>query len=181
MKHTVSIEILDTMNDCILPIMDTSIYSDKIPVDCSYIDVLVPGFTCAVRLDVAPGFCLKNITACDLELQANNCGDVFNALPDGIYSIKYSVAPNEYVYAEYNHLRITSALKKVNSVYCNMKSSCSPDVIAKKKYADISLVESMLKGAKAKVEFCHTPEEGMELYNYALKLLAKLVCFGGNC
>ena len=32
---------------------------------------------------------------------------------------------------------------------------------------------------KAKVEFCHDPQKGMTLYNYALKMLNKLDCV--NC
>jgi hypothetical protein len=36
-----------------------------------------------------------------------------------------------------------------------------------------------LEAAKAKVEFCHDPQKGMTLYNYALKMLNKLDCV--NC
>ena len=36
-----------------------------------------------------------------------------------------------------------------------------------------------LDAAKAKVETCHEQQEGMTLYNYALKLLNKLDC--RNC
>ena len=68
-KHTLSLEVKDTLNECVICVDDTSIYADKPPVECPYLDILIPGFSCAVRLDVTPGFCGLCLTACDLELQ----------------------------------------------------------------------------------------------------------------
>lgn len=176
-KHTLSLEIPDTLNDCIMPIMDTSYYAEDVPVECAFLDVLVPGFSCAVRLDVTPPFCLINLTACDLELQTKECGVRFDSLPDGVYSIKYSVAPNEYVYVEYNHLRITTFMKKFNEVLCGIDlATCDPLPEVKEKLKELRLIEMLIKAAKAKVEFCHKPSQGMDLYEYAKKRLDKLAC-----
>jgi hypothetical protein len=176
-KHTLSLEMPDTLNECIMPVMDTSIYSDKSPVDCPYLDILAPGFLHAVRLDMNPGFCLINLTACDLELQKENCGVLFDVIPDGVYVIKYSVAPNEYVFAEYNHLRITSFMIKFNEVLCALDLAiCDPLPEVKEKLKELRLIEMLIKAAKAKVEFCHTPGQGMDLYEYAKKRLDKLAC-----
>ena len=165
------------MNDCILPIIDTSIYADKVDVECAYLDVLPPGFSHAVRLDAAPGFCTWKITACDLGLQKLSCGDIFAELPDGVYAIKYSVKPNEYVFVEYNHLRITAAMNKLNNVLCAITGgNCDPTPKIKERLKEVRFIEMLLKAAKAKVEFCHTPKEGMDLYEYALKLLSKIDC-----
>lgn len=176
-KHTLSLEVPDTLNECIICVMDTSVYADKVPVDCPYLDILPPGFTCAVRLDVSPDFCKLNLTACDLELQTSDCGNVFDVLVDGVYVIRYSVAPNEYVFAEYNHLRITNAMKKFNEVLCALDvANCDPLPEVKEKLKELRLIEMLLKAAKAKVEFCHTPGQGMDLYEYAVKRLDKLAC-----
>jgi hypothetical protein len=176
-KHTLSLEIPDTLNDCILRVVDTSLYADKPPVECPYLDIQGPGFSCSVRLDAEPGFCNWNITACDLELQTANCGVTFDSLPDGVYAIKYSIAPNDYVYVEYNHLRMTKALNKVNEVLCALDiSNCDPLPEVKEKLKEIRLIEMLLKAAKAKVEFCHNPRQGMDLYEYAVKRLDKLAC-----
>lgn len=176
-KHTLSLEILDTLNECIMPIMDTSLYADKVPVDCPYLDILAPGFNCAVRLDVTPPFCLLNLTACDLGLQTENCGVVRDTIPDGVYVIKYSVAPNEYVFVEYNHLRITNIMKQYNEVLCGLDvANCDPLPEVKAKLEELRLIEMLIKGAKNKVEFCHKPGQGMDLYEYAKKRLDKLAC-----
>lgn len=176
-RHILSLDIPDTRNECVLCIMDTSLYADKVPVECPYIDILPPGFTCAVRLEVEPQFCKICFTACDLGLQTDDCGVVYNPIPDGVYAVKYSVAPNEHVFVEYNHLRITDALNKLNNAYCDVKAgTCDPLPDVKEKLKELRLIESLLKAAKAKVEYCHTPKEGMDLYEYALKRLNKLNC-----
>ena len=124
-----------------------------------------------------PGFCLINLTACDLELQKENCGVLFDVIPDGVYVIKYSVAPNEYVFAEYNHLRVTSFMIKFNEVLCALDLAiCDPLPEVKEKLKELRLIEMLIKAAKAKVEFCHTPGQGMDLYEYAKKRLDKLAC-----
>ncbi|MHA2402846.1 MAG: hypothetical protein ACXADH_07635 [Candidatus Kariarchaeaceae archaeon] len=176
-KHVVSIETPDTLNQCILRVVDTSIYSDKVPVECATLEVLLPGFTCASSLDATAGFCNWNITACDLGIQTTNCGTTFDILPDGVYVLKYSIAPNEYVYAEYNHLRITNALLKYQDILCELDlSSCEPSAVVQDKLHKLRMIKMMLDAAKAAVEFCHNPSRGMDIYEYAYKQLDKMAC-----
>jgi hypothetical protein len=44
---------------------------------------------------------------------------------------------------------------------------------------ELNFIKMYLEAAKSKVEFCHEPQKGMSLYNYALKLLNKMDCI--NC
>ncbi len=99
---------------------------------------------------------------------------------DGIYIIKYSVSPNDLVYVEYNHLRITKALTRYNKAMCDLDlAACDPPAKVKEKLDKLMMIRMYLDAAKAKVEFCHEPQKGMTLYNYAIKLLNKLECI--NC
>jgi hypothetical protein len=101
----------------------------------------------------------------------------FNPLPDGIYVIKYSVSPNDIVYVEYNHLRITKALQKYDALLCELElPPCSPAPDKKLRLAELMEIKGYLEAAKATVEVCHNAEKGMALYNYALKRLDKLNC-----
>lgn len=178
-KHVLSLEAPDTLNLCQLRIVDTSIYNEDAQVKCPLLEITLPGFNYSVNLeepDVAPGFIL-NLTACDLEIQTEGCNSNFNTLPDGIYVIRYSVSPNEYVYAEYNHLRITKALTMYNDILCDLDmGACEPDAKLEKKLKDLHKIRMYLDAAKAKVEICHEPRKGMELYKYAVKLLGKFEC-----
>lgn len=178
-KHILSLEAPDTLNLCQLRVVDTSVYNADAEIKCPLLQITLPGFNYSVLIeepDIAPGFML-NLTACDLEVQTQNCGTEFNTLPDGIYVLKYSVSPNEYVYVEYNHLRITKALLMYKDILCELDmGACEPDTELEKKLKDLNQIRMYLEAAKAKVEICHEPSKGMELYNYALKLLKKYDC-----
>tara|TARA_R110000868_G_scaffold85331_1_gene240181 strand:- start:206 stop:757 length:552 start_codon:yes stop_codon:yes gene_type:complete len=178
-KHVLSLEAPDTMNDCLLRVIDTSVYNPDIDIICPLLEITLPGFKYPVQFDestIQPGFML-NLTACDLDVQIDGCGTTFNRLPDGIYVIKYSVSPNEFVYVEYNHLRITQALNQYQAILCELDlSDCEPSVKVKEKMMQLRTIRMYLDAAKAKVEFCHEPKKGMELYKYAMKLLGKFDC-----
>jgi hypothetical protein len=178
-NHILSLELPDTLNLCILPILDTSIYSTSNTIDCPLLEITVPGFNYPVQIttpDISPGF-YQPFNACDLGLQSTNCGSKNSKLPDGIYIIKYSVSPNDIVYVEYNHLRITCALNKIQGIYCELDlGACDPPEKIKAKLEQVRLIQQYLKAAKAYVEFCHQPAKGMDLYRYALKLIDKMNC-----
>jgi len=178
-NHVLSLEVPTVMNPCILTVMDTSVYTDLIPVVCETLNVTVPGFQYSVQMDVSAGF-IMNITACDLNLQTENCGTEYVDIPDGIYIIKYSVSPNDVVYVEYNHMRITKALNRYYNILCRLDvADCDPPFKIKQKLEQLNLIKMYLEAAKSKVEFCHEPQKGMTLYNYAWKLLNKMDCI--NC
>ncbi len=178
-NHVLSLDVPTVMNSCILSVNDLSVYASLVPVTCPTLHITPPGFAYSVELTVTPGF-TQIITACDLGLQFNNCAEQFVDIPDGIYIIKYSVSPNDIVYVEYNHLRITKALIRYNKALCKLDLlACEPSKTVKDKLEKLRMVKSYLEAAKAKVEFCHEPQKGMTLYNYAIKLLNKLDC--KNC
>lgn len=181
-RHILSLDIPDTMNDCILRVEDTSVYTDTIPVTCATLQVVVPGFikaatfTSATTPSVVNGFRF-NLTACNLDLQTLDCNTTQDPLPDGIYVIKYSISPNDLVYVEYNHLRITKALEVYKKLLCDLDlASCESSVEKSRKLAELIKYKGYLESAKAKVELCHESKKGMDLYNYALKKMRELGC-----
>jgi hypothetical protein len=183
MKHKLSLHIPDTMDDWSLTIQDTSVYADLIPITCPTLQILAPGFIKAVTITdttmpnpLGPYF-NRTFTACHLELQTEACGTKYECLPDGIYTIRYSVSPNDVVYVEYNHLRMVKALTKWNTKLCELEvAPCDPTTEKKAKLDELMQIKSYLEAAKNMVEFCHKADKGMDLYNYALKRLNKLDC-----
>jgi len=187
-NHVLSLEVPQVMNECILKILDTSVYqtaNPTIPIICPTLNITVPGFGYSNQIE---GTTMTNfvntghitLTACDLQLQNTNCGTQYYNIPDGIYIIKYSVSPNDTVYVEYNHLRISHALNKYYNILCDVDAAaCDPPFKIKQKLEELRLIFMYLQAAKSKVEFCLEPQKGMSLYNYALKLLNKLEC--KNC
>ena len=187
-NHVLSLEVPTVLNSCVMKIFDTSIYqtsSPNIPIVCPTLTITAPGFTYSSEIigSKMTDFVELgniNITACDLNLQKTDCGLKYGDLPDGIYVIKYSVSPNDQVFVEYNHMRISKALNKYYKVLCEVDvAACDPPFKIKEKLEKLRLIKMYLEAAKAKVEFCHEPQKGMSLYNYALKLLNNFEC--RNC
>jgi hypothetical protein len=175
--HLLSLEVPTVMNTCIMSVLDTSIYSPLMPVSCPTLNVTVPGFNYSTQLTTVQG-ANTILTACDLQLQTQGCdGTTFSDLPDGIYVIKYSVSPNDTVFVIYNHLRITKALNIYNNILCKLDlAACEPPASIQKKLEILKMAKMYLDAAKAKVEFCHEANQGMSLYNYAVKLMKKINC-----
>ena len=178
-RHVLSLEAPDTLNCTILRVIDTSVYTDNINVECPILEITLPGFTNSVEIGetkIAPGFML-NLTACDLEVQTNGCGTSYSNLPDGIYVIKYSVSPNDTVNVEYNHLRVSNLLNNYKKIVCELDvAACDPTKETEAKLRELSLIREYIDAAKSKVELCHEPKKGMELYTYAKKRLSKFQC-----
>ena len=178
-QHKLSLEAPNIMNTSILRLVDISVYNDAVEIDCPILEITLPGFTHPVQFTTPDinNYFIRNFTACDLEIQTADCGTTFSDLPDGIYVIKYSVSPNDVVYVEYNHLRITKALTCYNAIMCDIDvASCDPTSEIREKLDKLALIKSYLEAAKAKVETCHEPQKGMALLSYANKLLGKFNC-----
>jgi hypothetical protein len=179
-QHQLSLEIPDVLTTCVFRVIDTSTYNDYVPVDCPKLEITAPGFTVASVTESGTDFTL-NLTACDLALQTTNCDSFRNVLQDGVYVVRYSVAPNDTVYVEYNHLRITDALNKINNILCCLDvPNCEPLPPMKEKLREVQLLSTMLQAAKARVEYCHNPSQGMDIYKYVMTRLTKLAC-GCGC
>lgn len=180
MNHKLQLEIPETLSDCVLRIQDSSVYLENVPPNCAQLQISVPGFKNSVYIDnITPGFSL-NLTACNLKIQKDNCGSIYNSLPDGIYVIRYSVSPNDVVFVEYDHLRETKALTKLKKLYCELDLlNCEPNSQIKKMRKDAEQVWQYLQGAKSSVEYCRQATKGLEMYKQAMKILDKVNC--KNC
>jgi len=188
-QHLLSLDIPDTLTTCVIRIVDTSTYNINVPIECPRLEITCPGFTTASvfedlgTVSTTSSFDV-NITACGLDTQTTNCDSYRNNVVDGVYVIRYSVAPHQFVYVEYNHLRTTEAMNKINELLCCLDvPNCEPQAPIKAKLQEVQLLTTMLKAAKAKVEYCHSPSQGMAIYNYVLTRLDKLACSCGcgNC
>jgi hypothetical protein len=180
-KHILSLEVPTVANCEILSINDTSQYTELLPVDCPELLITTPGFNSPALISVTQNFNL-NITACDLGLQTVDCANKNAALPDGVYVIKYSVSPNDKVYVEYNHLRVSKILTLYFKILCDIDlKTCPPDYDQRELVSKMYYLRTLIDAAIARVEYCSSPNQGMDIYNYALKELQKISCLYSNC
>lgn len=175
-KHILSLEVLDVANTEILVIKDTSEYSDNLETDCGDLAITPPGFNAPSQIEVQPGFDLS-ITACALKLQTTQCNTSRSILGDGVYIIRYGVAPSDKVYVEYNHLRMANLKKLYYEKLCKLDiDKCSPSSDREGILRQMYDISTLMDAAKSQVEYCGSPAKGMELYNYAKRKLEKINC-----
>lgn len=175
-KHILSLEVPTVANCEILKITDTSQYASNLEIDCAQLLITLPGSAQVKPIDVVPGFDL-NINACALAIQSTGCEESRINLADGIYIIRYSVSPNDKVYVEYNVLRITTILSTYYKKLCELDiTPCEPSSVKEQLLAEMKYIRTLIDAAKAKVEYCQSPNEGMELYDFAKKKLSKITC-----
>lgn len=186
MNHRLSLEIPDVSNGCIIRVEDSSSYESMLPTDCPTLEITAPGFHSPIVLtNILPGF-IANLTACNLGLQTTNCDNFTNNLQDGVYIVKWSLSPNDKLFVEYNHLRITAALNRYQEVLCCIQRAidCTPSKETHDKIKEAQFIRTLLDVAKAKVEYCHEPIHGINTYKYSMERLHALGCgcgcFSGN-
>jgi len=180
-KNILSLDIPTVSNCELLCIKDTSQYASELNIDCEELLITPPGYSVPVLIKVNKtfDFCLN---ACSLSLQTVGCGSKQNSLTDGIYIIRYSVSPNDKVFVEYNHLRITNILTDYFQVLCDLDvNACQPDSRKQELLSEMGFIRTMIDAAVANVEYCQSSAQGMQLYNYAKQRLSKINCPSGNC
>lgn len=174
-KHTLSLDIPETATPHSFRIVDTSVYGDGLLVECQRLDITLPGFTQPAYISdvLTPGFAI-NFSGIDLGVHSSISGDPLVKLPDGVYTIRYSVSPNDKVYVEYKHLRTTITMNKYYLYLCDLElKPCEADADLKKELDYLRMIRMYIDAAKAMVEYCGDVKKGIALFTYAQKLLNK--------
>lgn len=174
-KNILQLNFPPSSNEGVFLIDDISFYNSDIKPRCGNLQITPPGFTTATTIDVTPGFRLV-LNACMLGfLPANDCTECAPGLPDGLYNIRYSVAPNDKVFVEYKIFRTVEATNKYKSLLGNIGlSPCLPDKEMQYQLQQLDLIRNYLECAKVTVEDIHQFTDGMNLYRYALDCIEKM-------
>lgn len=176
LKHILQLDVPFTYNEGVFLIKDTSIYASLLPVKCGELQLLSPGYSTPVIIsNLAPGF-YTVFNACTLGIVGpTGCSDNCPNIPDGIYNIRYSVSPNDKVYVEYNHMRISYAMNQLNGILCGLNPQpVLPDQEMEEDISNISFIREYLWAAKTMVEDKNNPLNGINLYKYAVELIDKM-------
>lgn len=172
----------DQMTECIFRIEDYSNYSSVLPITNPQLVIQLPGnlacvtFGSATTPAIAPGFAL-NLNACMFGIQTENCGLKQYPLPDGIYLIDYSVAPNDLLSFTQHIFRTVSAKLRLKGLYAKLNlGPCEPTGELKARFDALDRIDRFLKVAKIKAEIEGDCAGAMRLYEYAVALMEKVDC-----
>jgi len=174
-KHQLQLDVPYTSNQSVFLIRDISIYTNLLPVNCPELQILPPGYGVPTVIDgLSPGFNLV-LNACTLGIMsAASCADNCPNLPDGIYNVRYSLAPGDKVYVSYNVLRTTQAINRLEALYCNVGlKPCLPNQETVYDLQQLDLIRDYLIAAKTNVDQLNNPVDGVNLYKYAIQMMDK--------
>lgn len=174
-KHILQLDVPETACENVLRVVDTSIYADPslLPITCQELDITLPGTSQPVYITTGliPNFC-GVFDATDLGI---DCPPGSN-LPDGLYTISYSISPNDLTKITYYHLRTTLTVNRYFGEICKLHlRECEPTSEEKQNLNDLRFIKMLIDAAKAKVEYCHAPKQGVDMLAYANKLLDKYI------
>lgn len=166
--HQLDLTIAKSFNLKTLIIENSSIFDDDKKVDNIILEVLPPGKTCHIAYNIPNrDWCKKVLNCALLKICCIDCPKDLSILPDGIYNIRYSIAPNKKTMVEYNHFRVSSLMANYIKTICTFNSNKSSYSIK-----DIKLIEKKLFDIKFKIENavllieeCNDLDSGKSLYN----------------
>jgi hypothetical protein len=169
------LEVVFDNNPKSFAIHDISEYHDKIAIEFGVLEITPPGFETAEIFNVKPFFKTK-FNASVLNINKAKTYKSLADLPDGIYSIKYSIKPNKKTMIEYDYFRNTLQIQRYASIACALmteKCQLSLEDYTKRKR---ELVETkfLIDSAKFLAEECGKPREAIRIYKEADEKLKKL-------
>lgn len=178
-QHILLLDIPTTTNPKTFRINDSSEYISNIPVTNAVVQILPPGATTVREYSVQPGFSII-VNASNLRIiRAKKASDLTD-LPDGLFTIKYSVNPNAKNYVEYYYLHNAGQYQRYIALICDLYSK--KDVLPYKEFAsrreELWKIGKIIKDAKALVEECGKNSDGLKLYRECTELLDS---YQSNC
>lgn len=165
-----NITILPTYDKNTLAIKDISIYPDDPPVVTNpQIEIQVPGYD-AVFLNFVPEETnIFNSTDLGITTLGNE-----EALPDGIYCVKYTIDPPLENCAERSLLRVDQLQEKFDQVFMQLDMMECDQAIRKQSKVELFTVYLFIQGAIAAANNC-ADVESSKLYVKADRMLTMML------
>jgi len=173
--------VVPTYNTKTLGVADASIYPDSPPIVYSpTIQISVPGFAKVVLPFSVNDFTVY--TSSTLGLTA--IGSPYLPLPDGVYILRYSIAPDYINFVEKSIIRVDQLQEKFDSAFMKLDMMECDRAIKTQAKVDLNSIYFFIQGAIAAANNCAI-DESNKLYVQANKMLNSFInnncgCSGNN-
>lgn len=162
----------------LLGIADSSTYAT--PPSSPTIEIDVPSFGAVSLPFVINDFNIFNSTT----LNITSAGDPLVPLPDGIYTIRYSIAPAYENYVEKTIMRVDRIQEKFDEAFMRLDMMECDRAIKMQQKVDLNSIYFFIQGAIAAANNCAI-DTANKLYNQAQKMLDNFMkndchCSGNN-
>lgn len=172
-KTILNIDIIDTHNTKTIGIVDNSFYSSTQPIINPTFEIYPPGFN-KVSL-TAINNSVNVFNSNHLKLTCSDDEDNLSTLPDGIWTIKYSINPSLTNYVEKTFIRTDLIECKYDNVFLKLDLEDCDDICNTKKddYKTLNTIKRYIIGSIAAANTCDFILSN-KLYNKANNLIKKL-------
>ena len=181
MALQLDILVVPTYNTLTLGVADASIYPTNPPVVSSpTIEITVPGFDVVSLPFNVNDFNIFN----SLSLGLTTFGDPLLPLPDGVYKLKYTVAPSYENFVEKTIIRVEVLQEKFDEAFMKLDMMECDRAIKTQQKVELNTVYFFIQGAIAAANNCAVAEAN-KLYNQANMMLNNFIknncgCSGTN-
>jgi len=176
-QHILQLNIGDTYNEGVFIVEDISIYTPLLPVSTQSLQITPPGYTTPTVIIPTTQHFKFVLNACSLGIALpGGCSDRCPNIPDGIYSLYYSVSPNTQVFVGYQYLRIVTAINRLNGYLCALQlPNCLPSEELTYELQNIDIIRNYLRSAQTNVNSLGNLQDGINQYYFAISLMNKMV------
>ena len=172
--------VVPTYSVLTIGIADASVYPTNPPVvSAPSIEIDIPGFGTKI-LPFVPGE-INVFTSSNLGITDVGCNQ---PLPDGIYRIKYSVAPAYANYVEKTILRVDRLQEKFDDAFLQLNMMECDRALKTQSSVQLNTINFFIQGAIAAANNCAI-DEANKLYTQANRMLDNFIrtncgCSGNN-
>lgn len=173
--------VINTFNSKTLGIADASTYPNSPPVQSPTIEITIPGGFGIASIPFVPNdFNVFNSTS----LGITSPGDDLSPIPDGVYTLNYSVSPAYQNYVTKNIMRVDQLQEKFDAAFMKLDMMECDQAIKKQTKVQFNTIYFLIQGAIAAANNCAL-DTASKLYIQASKLLSNLAkdncgCSGNN-
>lgn len=181
MALQLDILVVPTYNTLTLGIADASIYPTNPPVVSSpTIEITVPGFDVVSLPFNVNDFNIFN----SLSLGLTTFGQPLLPLPDGVYKLRYTVAPAYENFVEKTIIRVEQLQEKFDEAFMKLDMMECDRAIKTQQKVNLNTIYFFIQGAIAAANNCAVAEAN-KLYNQANMMLNNFIknncgCSGTN-
>jgi hypothetical protein len=166
--------VVPTYNTLTLGIADASTYAST--PSAPTIEITVPGFGLVTLPFVPNDFNIFNSTS----LGITGVGDTLLPLPDGVYQLKYSIAPAYSNFVERSIMRVDQIQERFDEAFMRLDMMECDRAIKTQDKVNLNSIYFFIQGAIAAANNCAVADAN-KLYNQATKMLNNFMRGGCQC
>ena len=173
---TLDVTVIPSYSSTLLILADISEYPDGFNISTPTIEITPPGFLMKSQAFQAQGMQIYNAES--LGISCDECHAF--PLPDGIYTVKYSIVPAYLYFVEKTFLRADRLIEELDAAFIRLDIFQCDLEYKREQKLQLDRIEADINGAIASANQCAN-KQAMDLYRRAKKRLDSFLKVMNKC